>query len=32
LTFQLSAPDIQAAADVASAMCPHCGSINLFRE
>jgi hypothetical protein len=30
LTFQQPTPDVKPAPDVASAMCPHCGSVNLF--
>lgn len=30
LTFQRPSPGIKPAPDVASAMCPHCGRVNLF--
>lgn len=30
LTFQRPTPEVKPAPDVASAMCPHCGSVNLF--
>jgi hypothetical protein len=30
LTFQSPSPEVKPAPDVASAMCPYCGSVNLF--